>query len=123
MIALATAPRRSILGEPLQPCRPGTGWLRDGTCACPGDPGLHAVCAVMTEAFLDFTGARGNDLRTPQPAYAFPGLQAGERWCICAARWWEAYLAGCAPPVIAEATSEEALQLIPRAVLLAHRQR
>lgn len=121
MIAPRDAAPMNILGTPLAPCRPGTGWLRDGSCRCPGDPGLHAVCAVVTDAFLDFTGARGNDLRTPRPEYGFPGLSAGDRWCVCAGRWWEAYLAGCAPPVIAAATSAEALAVIPREVLLAHR--
>ena len=78
------------------------------------------VCAVMTEAFLAFTRAQGNDLSSPRPEFGFPGLRAGDRWCLCAARWYEAYTAGIAPPLVLEATHEAALQSISLEVLKQH---
>ncbi|MEM6335670.1 MAG: DUF2237 domain-containing protein [Bacteroidota bacterium] len=106
---------RNVLGGPLQPCGtdPMTGFYRDGCCETgPDDAGVHVVCAVMTAEFLSFTKSRGNDLSTPIPAYGFPGLTPGDRWCLCARRWQEAYEAGVAPPVILEATNEAALRIV-----------
>lgn len=97
----------NILGTTLQPCsvRPMTGFFRDGCCHTgPDDLGSHTVCAIMTEEFLEFSKARGNDLSTPMPEYQFPGLKPGDRWCLCAARWQEAADAGFAPLVVLEAT-------------------
>ena len=105
----------NVLGQPLQACctDPLTGFYRDGICRTgPLDTGRHVVCAVMTEEFLTFTKARGNDLSTPVPAYDFPGLKPGDGWCLCALRWKEAYEAGVAPPVRLEATHEAALQYV-----------
>lgn len=113
----ASAPRRrtakNVLGEDLQPCSidPMTGFYRDGCCNTgPGDAGVHTVCAVMTEEFLEFSVARGNDLVTPIPAYQFPGLRPGDRWCLCAARWKEAYDAGVAPEVVLDACHISSLE-------------
>jgi uncharacterized protein len=95
--------RRNLLGGPLEPCAPKAGYRRDGFCRkSDSDPGTHVACSVVTDDFLDFTGARGNDLRTPSKD--FPGLRAGDHWCLCAARWWEAQRAGAAPPLVPEAT-------------------
>lgn len=104
---------KNVLGGELESCSeaPVTGWFRNGCCETgPGDLGVHVVCAVMTEAFLEYTAARGNDLSTPNPAFGFPGLKAGDRWCLCAARWGEALEAGVAPPVVLEATHMAALE-------------
>ena len=111
---------RNVFGEPLVPCSfaPLTGWLRDGCCkADQHDQGSHLVCAVITEEFLAFSKSRGNDLITPQPAHGFPGLIPDDQWCLCAKRWDEAYLAGCAPPLVLESTNYLVLKLIPREVL------
>ena len=108
----------SVDGAPLAICStaPMTGVYRDGRCATgPDDVGVHVVCAKVTEEFLRFTVARGNDLVTP--ARGFPGLRAGDRWCLCAARWAEAEAAGVAPPVVLEATEARALRTIPRRYL------
>jgi len=103
---------------------PMTGFYRDGYCRTgPGDSGLHVVAAIVTREFLDFTRARGNDLETPRPEYNFPGLKPGDRWCLCALRWREAYEAGVAPPVVLEATHEKALRYIPLDVLTQHEAR
>ncbi len=105
----------NLLGEPLQPCSldPLTGWFRDGCCSAdPGDHGRHLVCALVTEEFLAFSKEAGNDLVTPRPDYGFPGLKPGDRWCLCADRWEEARLAGCAPGVILEATNRHALDVV-----------
>ncbi len=112
---------RNVFGEPLQACcmDPMTGFYRDGHCNTgPQDRGTHVVCARMTEAFLQFTKARGNDLSTPVPMYNFPGLKPGDGWCLCALRWKEAHKAGVAPPVKLEATHEKALQYIEMDTLL-----
>jgi uncharacterized protein (DUF2237 family) len=104
---------KNVLGTELVPCGtdPMTGFYRDGCCRIgPSDIGLHVVCAVMTDAFLQFSRSRGNDLSTPNAAYEFPGLKAGDRWCLCAARWKEAFDAGQAPPVVLEATHMSALE-------------
>jgi uncharacterized protein len=114
----------NVLGHPLAPCshgEPVTGFYRDGDCSTgPDDLGRHVVCARVTAQFLDFSKARGNDLSTPVPEFGFPGLKPGDRWCLCAARWVEAYEAGVAPPVVLEATHEATLRLVPLRVLLAH---
>jgi len=114
---------RNVLGGPLLPCSvaPLTGWFRDGCCNTDAnDRGLHVVCCEMTEAFLAFSLRAGNDLSTPRPEYGFPGLNPGDRWCVCAARWEEARRAGVAPPVLLEATHEAALQLCRIEDLRAH---
>ncbi len=98
-----------------------TGFYRDGFCKTgPGDVGLHTVCAVMTDEFLEFSSARGNDLTTPRPEYEFPGLVAGDRWCLCVNRWQEALEAGMAPQVILEACHTSALEFVNREDLEAH---
>jgi uncharacterized protein (DUF2237 family) len=114
---------KNVLGGDLQPCchDPLTGFYRDGSCNTgPGDFGVHVVCAQMTEEFLAFSRARGNDLSTPEPAYGFPGLNPGDRWCLCAERWQEAFAAGYAPPVVLEATHISALEFVELAQLKAH---
>ena len=114
---------RTVLGDPLQPCStdPMTGFYRDGTCTCgPEDAGLHAVCAVMTEEFLAQQKAVGNDLSTPIPAYQFPGLLPGDRWCVVAVRWLQAYQDGVAAPVVLASTSERALEVVPLPLLQQH---
>ena len=105
-------PGRNVLGGRLQSCStdPLTGFFRDGCCNTGReDAGSHTVCAVVTAEFLQFSAERGNDLSTPRPEYGFPGLQPGDRWCLCAPRWQEALEAGCAPLVTLEATEESAL--------------
>lgn len=114
---------RNVLGTTLQPCSmdPVTGFTRSGSCVTgPEDIGSHTVCAMMTEEFLAFAFSRGNDLSTPRPEYGFPGLEAGDRWCLCASRWYEAAEAGYAPPVILEATHERALEVVSLADLEYH---
>ena len=114
---------RNVLGGDLAACSrdPMTGFYRDGCCATgPEDAGSHTVCAVMTDEFLEFTAGRGNDLSTPVPEYGFPGLKAGDRWCLCVARWREAMEAGVAPPVVLEATNEAAVRVVTREELEAH---
>lgn len=104
---------KNVLGEPLIGCcsDPMTGFYRDGYCRTgPGDTGVHTVCAEMTAEFLVFSKERGNDLSTPVPEYQFPGLQPGDRWCLCAARWKEAYDAGLAPPVVLAASHISSLE-------------
>jgi|SRR5579883_1838630 len=104
---------RNVLGEPLEPCslKPLTGFFRDGCCnTAREDVGSHTVCAVMTAEFLAFSKSRGNDLSTPVPAYGFPGLKTGDRWCLCAPRWQEAFEAGRAPRVVLRATHAGALE-------------
>jgi uncharacterized protein len=113
----------NVLGTALQACSfdPLTGFLRDGCCtADEQDQGTHLVCARVTQEFLDFSRARGNDLSTPRPAWRFAGLKPGDRWCLCARRWLEAQQAGVAPPVVLEATHQLVLRLIPLARLQAH---
>jgi uncharacterized protein (DUF2237 family) len=115
---------RNVLGTILQPCshEPLTGWNRDGCCRTgAGDVGVHVVCARMTVEFLEFSKQRGNDLTTPRPEYGFPGLKPGNCWCLCAARWQEAFVAGRAPEVVLEATHESALEFIDLEHLQRHR--
>ncbi len=113
----------NVLGKDLQCCctSPMTGYYRDGFCHTgPGDFGLHAVCAVMTAEFLEFSQSRGNDLSTPRPEMEFPGLQPGDRWCLCMERWVEAFQAGAAPAVVLEATHASALEFVSLEELIAH---
>lgn len=105
----------NVFGEALQPCGidPVTGFFRDGCCnTSHADAGMHTVCAIVTEEFLAFSRSRGNDLTTPMPLADFPGLKPGDRWCLCAGRWLEAYQAGAAPSVDLAATHEETLAVI-----------
>jgi uncharacterized protein (DUF2237 family) len=115
--------QRNVLDEPLEPCStdPVTGFYRDGSCSCgPLDPGLHAVCAVMTAEFLEHQRSVGNDLTTPRPEWQFPGLQPGDRWCVVAGRWLQSYQAGVAAPVVLASTNYRALEVIPIEVLTEH---
>ena len=110
----------NIFNEPLEACSfdPVTGFFRSGCCeTSEQDTGSHTVCAIMTEEFLQFSKSKGNDLSTPVPAFDFPGLNSGDRWCLCAARWLEAYEAGSAPSIIARATHRRALEIIPMEVM------
>jgi uncharacterized protein len=118
-------PDTSVVGGELLSCSgdPLTGFYRDGCCATGAeDVGSHTVCALMTDQFLRFSAAAGNDLSTPRPDWGFPGLVAGDRWCVCASRWLEAYDAGCAPRVVLAATHARALDVVPIEALLAHAQ-
>ena len=118
-----TAKSVNLLGGELELCSldPMTGFLRNGCCdAHVQDTGAHTVCAVMTAEFLEFSKARGNDLSTPRPEYGFAGLKAGDRWCLCASRWREAYEAGAAPRVVLRATHREATTIVPYAAMLEH---
>ena len=114
---------KNVLGELLQPCsmNPRTGFFRSGCCETgENDYGSHTVCVRVTEAFLLFSSKEGNDLSTPRPELQFPGLKAGDQWCVCAGRWKEAAEAGCAPPVLLDATNEKALDVISLADLEYH---
>jgi uncharacterized protein (DUF2237 family) len=118
-----TTPDKNVLGGPLAVCSsaPRTGFFRDGCCNTGADDvGIHVICARMTREFLEFERQRGNDLVTPMPAAQFPGLSPGDRWCVCAGRWREAFDAGVASPVVLEATHEEALAIVPLADLRRH---
>jgi uncharacterized protein (DUF2237 family) len=114
---------RNVLGGTLVLCSdaPRTGFYRDGCCNTgPEDVGMHVVCAQVTAAFLAFARGRGNDLVTPAPEFGFPGLKPGDRWCVCAGTWREAFEAGVAPPVVLAATHEETLAMIPLDALKQH---
>ena len=113
-----TAPRdeRNVLGGPLEPCGtdPMTGFTRDGSCTSgPDDRGLHTVCTVVSAEFLEMQRELGNDLTTPRPEYSFPGLRPGDRWCVVAVRWLQAYQAGVPAGVVLAATNARALQVVP----------
>ena len=111
---------KNVFGDDLITCgtNPMTGFYRDGCCETgPDDMGTHTVCASVTQDFLEFTAKQGNDLSTPRPAFGFQGLKPGDRWCLCATRWREAYEAGHAPNVVLEATEEKTLNYIPMEVL------
>ena len=113
----------NVYGEPLEPCGtdPVTGYFRDGCCkSSDQDAGSHTVCARVTEEFLAFSRSRGNDLVTPRPEFGFPGLQPGDRWCLCAARWLEAERHAAAPKVVLKATHSRALEQIDLDLLKAH---
>ncbi|MEC5397841.1 DUF2237 family protein [Uliginosibacterium sp. H1] len=121
MIELTT--QRNVLGGPLLACSyaPLTGFQRNGCCdSDPADLGRHIVCVKTNEEFLAFSAACGNDLSTPRPEYRFAGLQPGDRWCLCAARWLEAWEAGVAPAVVLAGTHEDVLDLIPLETLRLH---
>jgi uncharacterized protein (DUF2237 family) len=114
---------KNVLGGDLITCGtdPMTGFYRDGCCNTgASDAGVHVVCAEMTAEFLEFSRSRGNDLLTPNPLYQFPGLKPGDRWCLCAARWKEAYDAGVAPAVVLEATHVSSLEFASLDELKAH---
>ena len=113
-------PSENVLGGPLSPCSldPLTGFFRDGACnTCAEDQGSHTVCAILTDEFLAFSKYVGNDLSTPRPEYRFPGLKAGDQWCLCAGRFMQAHEEGCAPSVKLEATHKRALEVVPLEVL------
>lgn len=106
---------KNVLGQPLQSCSvdPMTGFFRDGCCRSGAeDIGLHLVCSVMTDEFLAFSKSRGNDLTTPVPQFRFPGLKAGDRWCLCVLRWKEAFEAGLAPKIVLESTHISTLEFV-----------
>ena len=112
--------QRNVFGEPIAVCstQPLTGFYRSGCCETGAeDVGVHTVCVEVTAAFLDFSKSRGNDLSTPRPEFAFPGLKPGDRWCLCAARWQEALEAGAAPRVVLAATHEATLEVVQLADL------
>ncbi|KKZ14137.1 MAG: hypothetical protein TQ37_02070 [Candidatus Synechococcus spongiarum 15L] len=114
---------RNVLGGALETCscRPMTGWMRDGVCrADASDAGRHTVCAVVTASFLSYSSAQGNDLSTPRPEFSFPGLQPGDRWCVCASRWQQALEDGVAPLVVLAATEISTLDLVSLEDLKAH---
>jgi uncharacterized protein (DUF2237 family) len=114
---------RNVLDGTLEPCgtEPLTGFYRDGCCATgPQDLGSHTVCAVVTAEFLAHQQMTGNDLSTPRPEYRFPGLHPGDRWCVVAARWLQAYHAGAAAPVVLAATNVRALDIVPLRALQQH---
>ena len=116
-------PSINVLGGVLMPCstEPLTGFFRDGCCNTgPEDRGLHTVCVVLTALFLDFSKSAGNDLSTPMPQYGFAGLKPGQRWCLCAARWQEAFEAGAAPQVVLESTHAVTLQVVSLTDLKKH---
>ena len=106
----------NVFGQPLQPCStdPVTGFFRNGCCdTSDADHGSHTVCAIMTEAFLAFSKAAGNDLSTPRPEFGFVGLEPGDQWCLCAGRWAQAFAAGKAPKVRLSSTHRRALEIVP----------
>ena len=114
---------RNVLGGPLASCssEPLTGFFRDGCCNTgPEDIGLHVVCAKVTQPFLDFARRHGNDLVTPAPHYGFPGLKPGDRWCVVAVRWLQAYRDGAAAPVVMASTNARALDVVPLEALNEH---
>jgi len=120
---MAREPDVNVVGGALLPCShdPLTGFYRDGCCGTgPEDAGSHTVCAIVTEEFLRFGALAGNDLTTPRPEWGFPGLAPGDRWCVCAARWLEAYDAGCAPAVVLGATHARVADVIPIDALIEH---
>jgi uncharacterized protein (DUF2237 family) len=115
------ANEKNVLGGPLKLCCGNTGFTREGFCYVPNsDFGNHSVCAVMTDAFLEYSKAQGNDLISPNPMYDFKGLKDGDRWCLCAIRWYQATAVNLAPPVILDATNVKSLEIIPLETLQAH---
>lgn len=120
MRQIETDPSVNVLGEPLEPCStdPVTGFFRNGACdTCAEDRGSHTVCAVMTADFLVFSRSVGNDLSTPRPEFGFGGLSPGDQWCLCAARFLQAYQAGRAPRIRLRSTHRRALEIVPLDVL------
>lgn len=119
----ADATERNVLGGDLDPCGsdPVTGFFRDGCCSTgPEDIGSHTVCAVVTAEFLEHQKAVGNDLSTPRPEWRFPGLQPGDRWCVVAVRWLQAYQDGAPAPVVLASTHQRALDVVPLELLKEH---
>ncbi len=119
-MALEKDPSLNVLGDALAPCStdPVTGFFRNGACdTCREDQGSHTVCAVMSDEFLAFSKYVGNDLSTPRPEFGFPGLKAGDNWCLCASRFLQAHDEGCAPKVRLEATHQRALEIVSLEVL------
>jgi uncharacterized protein (DUF2237 family) len=113
----------NVFGEKLANCSeaPLTGFYRDGCCnTSNADIGSHTVCVELTEQFLSFTAAQGNNLSTPRPEYGFPGLKAGDRWCVCASRWLEAYQHDTAPRVVLASTHQRATEIVPLELLKLH---
>ncbi len=116
-------PQRNVLGQILIPCstNPMTGFYRTGCCETgEDDSGRHLICSLMTTEFLAYSKEQGNDLSTPMPQMGFPGLKAGDQWCLCALRWKEALAAGCAPQVVLESTHHNALQFVSMEDLHSH---
>ena len=116
-------PSVNVLGTPLMSCShdPKTGWFRDGCCNTDArDRGSHTVCAKVTQAFLEFLRAKGNDLITPHPEFGFPGLKEGDQWCVCAASWGQAHELGKACPVVLESTHKSALEVVSIEALMTH---
>ena len=112
---MMTNQANNVLGTALQPCcyQPMTGWFRDGFCNTSAlDTGIHTVCVIVDDRFLTYSKSMGNDLSTPMPEYQFPGLKAGDKWCLCAARWKQAFDDGMACPVVLEATHERTLDVV-----------
>ena len=110
----------NVFGDAIEECcsNPITGYFRDGFCRTDKyDRGSHTVCAQITDEFLDFSKSRGNDLSTPRPEFEFPGLVAGQSWCLCASRWLEAYERGCAPKVFLRRSNSMALEIVPMELL------
>ena len=115
--------QKNVLGADLDPCSvdPLTGFYRDGCCNTgPGDIGTHTVCSIMTDEFLEFSKSRGNDLSSPRPEFGFPGLRAGDQWCLCALRWEEARQAGKAPHVKLTSTNLKTLEFVALDALKSH---
>lgn len=111
----------NVLGTRLKLCCGNTGYTREGFCYVPeSDFGNHSVCAIMTNEFLAFSKAQGNDLITPNPLYDFAGLKPGDKWCLCAIRWYHAFAANVAPPIVLEATNQKALEVVSLDILQAH---
>jgi len=114
---------KNVLGNALETCstNPMTGFYRDGCCNTgPDDAGLHLVCVLLTDDFLSFSKAAGNDLSTPIPEFGFGGLKHGDRWCLCVTRWKDAFEAGCAPGIVLAATHISALEFVDLKDLVAH---
>ena len=121
--APAPMPERNVLGETLEPCGtdPMTGFFRDGCCSTgPEDLGSHTICAVVTAEFLEHQRSIGNDLSTPVPAYRFPGLVPGDRWCVTARNWLQAHIDGAAAFVVLASTNEKVLEIVPLEILKMH---
>jgi uncharacterized protein (DUF2237 family) len=116
-------PSRNVLGGPLKACSvtPLTGFFRNGSCdTCAEDLGCHSVCVEVTPEFLEFSRASGNDLSTPRPEFGFPGLNPGDRWCVCAVRWFEALESNVRSPIVLASTHERTLEFIPLELLQQH---
>ncbi len=120
---MAMDPDVNVVGGRLLPCsnEPLTGFYRNGCCSTGDeDAGSHTVCVVTSDEFLEFSRLAGNDLSTARPEWGFAGVKAGDRWCLCASRWLEAYNAGCAPEVVLGATHTRALEIVPIELLTSH---